>query len=199
MIGRTLVGERTVNRCSTLLLWSALALSAVAGGCNYDKVEKSYANYDDAVSAGIVGNGRWIPTFLPKSARRIRELHNVDTNYSFLRFELDLLEADELTDSLERIKSAAVTLPDGTRAPGWWPAHLVRGSVQPTANLEFYDYSHLVQAPAFKATYAAYLALERDSETAYYWAFESEFIWRGVHGVAPSNSAMQTDRPSASR
>ena len=65
-----------------MLVFAGLILSLAA--CS-DEREASYATRDDAERAGAIERG-WIPPFVPKSARKISEQHNLDTNAQRLTF-----------------------------------------------------------------------------------------------------------------
>ncbi len=56
------------------------SLALLLAWCEYTENPKSYfATYVDAKNSGIMDRG-WIPSFIPRSSREIREKHNLDTN-----------------------------------------------------------------------------------------------------------------------
>jgi hypothetical protein len=61
-------------------------LLASAGGCS-EVTGAFYATYADAERAGAVARG-WVPSFTPRSATDIREVHDLDTNDQWLRFRV---------------------------------------------------------------------------------------------------------------
>jgi len=66
----------------------AAALVVTCTACA-EQQEASYADLAAADRAGAIQRG-WIPDWLPKSARGLREVHNVDTNQSMLAFRYDV-------------------------------------------------------------------------------------------------------------
>ncbi len=62
----------------------ALLLAVTCTGCGGQQ-EASYADLIAAERAGAIRQG-WIPDWVPKSARDLREVHNIDTNQSMLSF-----------------------------------------------------------------------------------------------------------------
>jgi hypothetical protein len=63
-------------------LIAILSLSLAACG---EQVEETYPTWAEAQRAGAVERG-WIPTFVPQSAREIRDSHNLDSNRQTLFF-----------------------------------------------------------------------------------------------------------------
>jgi hypothetical protein len=90
-----------------------LALLVVAG-CS-DRYESSYATYADAKSRGALGPGKWLPEFLPRSAREIREEHDIDTNELWVAFTFE----EELSAPASCARSSHQAVLDD-RAPRWW-------------------------------------------------------------------------------
>ena len=83
-----------------------------------------YESYNDAVRAGAVGPGMWIPEFLPKSASHIVERHNIDTNESSLDFRFSGSDL-QVPDSCVAISSQdssvrAFTCHRRTELGGFW-------------------------------------------------------------------------------
>lgn len=64
---------------------SATAVLLLSLGACSTQVEEAYPTWADAERAGAVERG-WIPTFVPSSARDIRESHDLDSNRQTLRF-----------------------------------------------------------------------------------------------------------------
>ncbi|MGI8610945.1 MAG: hypothetical protein ACR2KH_01520 [Sphingomicrobium sp.] len=50
-----------------------------------EEMEESYSTWADAQRVGAIERG-WVPAFVPKSARNIRDIHNLDTNAQILEF-----------------------------------------------------------------------------------------------------------------
>lgn len=45
-----------------------------------------YISYNDAKKANAIGEGKWLPIWLPDDSFEISETHNIDTNETWLRF-----------------------------------------------------------------------------------------------------------------
>ena len=60
------------------------ALVAGLTACS-DLMEDGYTTWADAERAGAIDRG-WVPAFVPKTARDIRDVHNIDTNAQILEF-----------------------------------------------------------------------------------------------------------------
>lgn len=54
-----------------------------------------YDSYADAASAGVIGKGVWLPSELPKSAKKIREAHDIDTNEVWFTYRDELHQIPE--------------------------------------------------------------------------------------------------------
>jgi hypothetical protein len=55
-------------------------------GCN-EQIHESYSTYSEARLAGAVERG-WIPSFVPTSARNLKDSHDLDTSRQTLRFTI---------------------------------------------------------------------------------------------------------------
>jgi len=155
-----------------------LAAFLLLASCEpFEKIERSYDTYDDAAAADAVGEGRWLPAFLPRSARRIRELHDIDTNEMFVRFDLAAADADTLSTALVPADRASVVLPRRRRVPRWWPHRLsatTERTLHPLPDVGFFDVGFAGETRGQATSrFIAFLALDRRSGTAHYWAFRS--------------------------
>ncbi|WP_430447085.1 hypothetical protein [Sphingorhabdus contaminans] len=54
--------------------------------CN-EQIDESYSTYSEAQRAGAVERG-WIPSFVPTSARNLKDTHDLDTSRQTLRFTI---------------------------------------------------------------------------------------------------------------
>ena len=62
----------------------------------FDRAETAiskFATYEDAQKAGAIGESKWLPDWLPKTATNIHETHNIDTNQVWLEFRVDTASA----------------------------------------------------------------------------------------------------------
>jgi hypothetical protein len=80
---------------------------------NLETPQATFDNFEDAFKRGAVGPGKWLPSWLPKTATDIREAHNIDTNFVWLEFK----EAGVLRDFGEKCqvidrRSMEAALPD---------------------------------------------------------------------------------------
>ena len=108
---------------------------------------KSYQNYEEAVADGAMERG-WIPDSLPASAVNIWEKHDLDTNETILKFDVDRTESTNLIRDCQTVDT--VLKPKKLTAK-WWSNNLVS-----SADTYFYcDEDN------------AYMVV--DNNTIYYW------------------------------
>lgn len=92
----------------------ALSLLLLLLGCN-EQVEESYSTYSEAQRAGAVERG-WVPTFVPSSARELRDSHDLDTSRQTLRFTIPPSTVADMVSGFHAIsaedKTAALELID---------------------------------------------------------------------------------------
>lgn len=74
-----------------------------------------FSNYEDAAKNGAVGPGKWLPSWLPKSANDIHEVHSIDTNLVWLEFKgvNSLRDLGQKCQPMDR-RSAQAALPNLT-------------------------------------------------------------------------------------
>lgn len=121
-----------------------LLLFIIAGftGCErMETMDATYPNYEAAMKATTVGVGKWIPEFLPPSAKNIHERHNIDTNEVWLFFNFDYLaDIGNLRKSCKRVAPHNIVYP---RYPGgWWPKTLYRHNEDTQISDRNYEYYH---------------------------------------------------------
>lgn len=104
---------------------ASLILSLVA--CGEDK-EARYGTWDEAEKAGAIERG-WVPHFIPKSARNIRDVHNLDTNAQMLRFNVSPADVQTMLAGLPPIsandEAVAADMARGLGVPGGLAPRLV--------------------------------------------------------------------------
>jgi hypothetical protein len=83
-----------------LTLGSFVALMAYCEHVENPVVE--FATYGDALEAGAVARG-WIPSFVPPSATRIRDAHNLDTNHQWLQFDVPDRDARAMVGEMHNL------------------------------------------------------------------------------------------------
>ena len=105
----------------------ALAMLLIpACGCR-DQLFRQYPTTSDAIAAGEAERG-WLPVWLPDEATDIHLQSDLDTNRSWLRFELPPERAEKLKSSLRRVSQNDVKYVGWSRpcsASSWWPNSLV--------------------------------------------------------------------------
>ena len=82
-----------------LALLVPLVIVAVRRRTADERPVADYATRAQAAAAGAFARG-WLPPFLPPSARAIRDVHDLDTNERWLRFEADSAELATLAAHL---------------------------------------------------------------------------------------------------
>ena len=140
----------------------SLAITALLlqSGCErLEMIERSYGTLADAVKAEAVGNDKWIPTLLPPSATEIKEVHNIDTNETWLTFRFDFWQVSTIDKRCKRV--GIETLARARKRPRpWWPESLVRGAAKTQPNGQYRYY----QCGA-----KSFLSIDSVNNMAYYW------------------------------
>lgn len=97
-------GIRLIIIVAGLVVVSPLVLVAT---CVYiENPTSRYETYDAAHQAGAMDEGRWIPSFLPRSSRNIVETHDIDTNQLEITFEYTPGDLGRLPLECKRIGSS---------------------------------------------------------------------------------------------
>ena len=102
-----------------------LALLAFSLSCNETR-QSSYATRREATRQGAAAHG-WLPDAVPPDATNIREIHDLDSNATWLVFELEESARQRFLEHLGQTVPRAdgnltITRPSGV---DWWPAELV--------------------------------------------------------------------------
>lgn len=130
-------------------------------GCErMETMESTYPNFEAAVKADAVGEGKWIPDFLPHSSTSIRERHNLDTNEQWLSFNFSG-ENDPILNSCKKTTLQEIEYP--RRSPGnWWPQTLIQDSdKQQKTNYVYYKCQ--------ENDFLGIMALNMEKGEGYYW------------------------------
>ncbi len=129
------------------------ALCVIATTCAWERPTSSFANWGAAVDSGMVAAG-WLPAWIPTSATRLEERHDIDSNTVILRFEFD--------SSIDRppfFKGCKIAPPHLVESPtlhaSWWPD---TDTLMSMHRLYECDRDN------------AYLAIPAESGTAYFWS-----------------------------
>ncbi len=107
-----------------------LHLVPLLGACDiFESTENKYATHADAAAAGAIAVGKWLPTWLPTSAVRIREFHRVDRPEMWVEYFVAKPVEIPVTAECTRATLETATLPTSQhRPPSWWPAELTKRS-----------------------------------------------------------------------
>ena len=116
-----------------------VTVACVVAACS-DWQESSFTSTAAAEAAGAVARG-WLPAILPPGATTIREIHNLDSGFSYACFFVDPRQLGAVRELLqkEQAKTAGPRrLPSPPKRgfpptiPTWWPAELVEKAAEET-------------------------------------------------------------------
>jgi hypothetical protein len=119
-----------------------------------ERAEVFYADGSAARRAGAVERG-WIPGWLPKSARDIHEVHDIDTNQGLLTCSFDPADGPVLTQSCVQIGREALGSVPFTVS--WWPNDV------PPSSLATHRHVY------YRCQNEAFLAVSVKDGQLYYW------------------------------
>lgn len=68
--------------------------------------KSEFATFEEMESAGLIARG-WLPEYFPKSATRIREGHNIDTNRVWATFRHDQSDTKSIEEVCLKIAETA--------------------------------------------------------------------------------------------
>jgi hypothetical protein len=138
-----------------------------------DISQSTYAAYDAAVRDGAVTRG-WIPLVIPRSALRIRETHDIDTNERWVTFDFPEQDRHKIGSTCSEADIRLVCFPPRQKTEryvGWWPMDLAGSSAatnQGTVNKSMVFYSCERDQPTHGTR--SYLAVQRSGPRAWYWS-----------------------------
>jgi hypothetical protein len=81
-----------MNKSIQWFIWlgvSVLVIGLLYFFTRFETAMSEFATYEDAKKSGAIGESKWLPDWLPKTATNIREVHNIDTNQVWLEFRVD--------------------------------------------------------------------------------------------------------------
>lgn len=153
---------------------SALALlfaSSLLSGCDSldgknDWISSEYSTMQEAVDAGALRNG-WIPSDMPASAHSIVEVHSVDSNEIWLKFQYEGQGIERLRDKCT--EDPEVALPDAKRTRlnvPWWPQGLSPGDEALSGEFVFFSCHGVKHA---ESLLSSGMALDQSEGLVYYW------------------------------
>lgn len=83
------------------------------GAMRLEITESYYETYEKIVEIPNVFDAGWIPAWLPKTAKQIKESHDIDTNEVWITFEFST--SDKFFESCLPLKKSAIDLPSEQR------------------------------------------------------------------------------------
>lgn len=119
-----------------------LLIYVILIGCErMETTENVYQDFDAAYIAEAVGDDKWIPGFLPPSAKNIREKHNLDTNEVWLSCQFSAADRNSIMKACRQISQHEVIYP--IKSPSsWWPHALIQSSKDTQSEYIIYEYYH---------------------------------------------------------
>ena len=164
---------------STLIIVAVIIGSGLGLYCvgfvlmGFEHPESEFASYKEAVEAGRVGQGYFIPEFIPPSSRGIREIHDIDINECWIKLSFDAGDLETFHDACNEASSIATRFPRAswTRRIGWWPEWLIEGTSK--ALPLGWTYLECPREIRYEAgppkPYSMYVAINPDQTVAYIW------------------------------
>ena len=140
---------------------SLLTVTLLLIGCErMETVETLYTNFEAVAKAKAIGNGGWIPGFLPPSAVDIREVHNLDTNEVWLYFHSSSADLPAVVSSCKKVAGREVVYP--RKSPGgWWPQMLTKRHEDSQQTGNAYEY--------YQCKERRVIAIDRSKSQVYFW------------------------------
>lgn len=158
---------------SMKLLRSLIAVLALTStGCSellgLDEIStERYATHSEAVERKAFENG-WLPQEMPKSARQIMEVHNIDTGEMWVGFTSDGPAISRFIG--ECTTSPRYALPDRRRTErvaSWWPGGLTeRSDEEAQRQWNLYSCPEMHHA---RTVFSAGVAVDPLSHAVWYW------------------------------
>ena len=97
--------------------------------CNWsEQPYRFYSTYGEAVEAGEVERG-WLPEWVPQAAQKIHLQADLDTNQTWLRFELPAPAKAALEPQLTPLTPTEIQQLEWrkpARGRAWWPRNLIQ-------------------------------------------------------------------------
>lgn len=148
------------------LVGAAILTMALLQVCaRLDLVEGAYPSFQDAVHDGAVGEGRWIPEFLPPSAVDIRVVRNLDLNTIWLTFRMNPTDITSMQKRCSRVQRQNVVFVRG-RPRHWWPKELLAPGPERQQGAGRYHY--------YECDEGGTLAVDANASEVYFWQFGSD-------------------------
>jgi len=144
-----------------ILNFFLLPLALFFIGCErMDTMENTYPNFETAMQNRAIGEGRWIPRFLPTSATDIIEKHNLDTNELWLFFHFNTSDLTSMAKSCKQVAQSKIVFPR-KKADNWWPQILTKRFDDTQRQKTTYMY--------FQCKDSGIMAINIGKKEVYYW------------------------------
>jgi hypothetical protein len=105
-------------RCGAPLIVGAFVLTAALLGCAPETVQRRYDTHALAERKGAIQAG-WLPTWLPKTATDVAEIHSIDTNAGMWAAAVPVGQEVSLpANCISAVRSQLLAPPFKT---AWWP------------------------------------------------------------------------------
>lgn len=148
-----------VGRSDTVIVG---CLALIAWGCSSTTLHHDFPDYAAAIESDVYRNG-WLPDTLPKSARNILVVNDLDVNRVWARFEFDAGDTDVLTVGWEQRTRKTMTFQSqyGTLRTEWWDL-----DPAPTNGLDYFAQHQDNGSNMWRE----FLAVDQKNGIAWYWA-----------------------------
>ncbi len=167
-------GESNVIQTRVVRITPILPLLLAVVGCGwlaeFEHPETYHESYQAAVDASHLGEGRFIPELLPRSARDLRETHDIDTNEAWVAFRYTPGDSAEIRSVCAEGDIRFARRRWSLGIP-WWPKWLVRESRKdvPPGYLLLRCPRETRYATGRVTKYTAYAAIDDRIGQGYFW------------------------------
>ena len=156
------IGKLLLVVAGSIVGVSALAFAVLFAVTYTEDMVAEYENHAEAVADGSVARG-WVPEFVPETARSIRDVHNIDTNRQWMRFEVPEEDARRMISEMAHVSPQNVSLP--RRPPRWSGRWVPRSDIESGGTTLTY---HRESPEVYRARCVA-VEWSSDTATAFVW------------------------------
>ena len=165
--------------CHLRSLIPVVITASVLIGCDwierFENPESFYPTYQHAKEAGGIREGGYLPDFIPESAVDIQEIHDIDTNRTFVRFEMGASDIDLMTEPYRAVPRSRVQFPKTEWRErlrlSWWPESLTTDLANDpgTSVYRFFGCDRVIEYRHHTRTLPGFIAVDSGSGTVFYW------------------------------
>lgn len=120
-----------------------------------DILDSYYPDLRAAINDDMVGEGKWIPGYLPSSITDIHEIHDIDTNEIWITFVINASSASQVTGVCNKVNESNVYRP--RKIPDkWWRS--VFSNPQKHKSVDYYRCSD-----------SCFIALSYNNDRGFFW------------------------------